>query len=424
MCALFSFLPSVSDRLRVIKIDVNHTQLIVIASIHQPSTSTFDSFDKLILLSQGRTAYSGPLAEAGPHFQGIGFPYPPHANPAEHLVDLLNVDFAKDLPRAQTRLDEILSSWSKDVRSAVSLSTPEDVITGTHEFSIGSSKPNLFNLTWILVHRSFIKSYRDVFAYGIRLAMYMGLAIMMGTVWLRLHTTQSSIQSFINAIFFGGAFMSFMAVAYIPAFLEDRALYIKERANGLYGPTAFMIANFAVGLPYLFVITILFSVVAYWLTGFRSNADAFWIWVMWLYLDLLAAESLVIFISALIPIFVAALAITAFANGLWMCVGGFLVPPHTLNVFWRYVFHYIDYQAYVFQGMMVNEFEGRTYDCGLGCNCMYVTELASQCKIDGKGILDAYGYKTNRTGEWVGILIAIVAIYRLLGFIVLAWRRT
>jgi hypothetical protein len=45
--------------------------------------------------------------------------------------------------------------------------------------------------------------------------------------------------------------MSFMAVAYIPSFLEDHATYIKDRANGLYGPTAFMLANFIIGLPYL-----------------------------------------------------------------------------------------------------------------------------------------------------------------------------
>ena len=45
--------------------------------------------------------------------------------------------------------------------------------------------------------------------------------------------------------------MSFMAVAYVPSFLEDRATFIKERANGLYGASAFMIANFLIGIPYL-----------------------------------------------------------------------------------------------------------------------------------------------------------------------------
>lgn len=64
---------------------------------------------------------------------------------------------------------------------------------------------------------------------------------------------------------------------------------------------------------------------------------------MWLFLDLLAGESLVVLMSSLFPNFVIALALTAFANGLWMSVGGFLVSPTILNPFWRYVFHYIDY---------------------------------------------------------------------------------
>lgn len=137
---------------------------------------------------------------------------------------------------------------------------------------------------------------------------------------------------------------------------------------------------------------------------------------MWLFLDLLAAESLVVLISALFPNFVIALALTAFTNGLWMCVGGFMVSPTVLNVFWRYVFHYIDYQAYVFQGMMVNEFAERTFNCGPGCQCMYGSELESQCKIAGTGVLSSYGYATGRTGKWVGILLAITAVYRFFGW--------
>lgn len=66
---------------------------------------------------------------------------------------------------------------------------------------------------------------------------------------------------------------------------------------------------------------------------------------MWLFLDLVAAESLVVLVSSIFPNFVIALALVAFANGLWMSVGGFLVTPTILNPFWRYVFHYIDYQV-------------------------------------------------------------------------------
>lgn len=45
--------------------------------------------------------------------------------------------------------------------------------------------------------------------------------------------------------------MSFMAVAYIPAFIEDYHVFRKDRQNGLYGPLEFQLSNFIIGLPYL-----------------------------------------------------------------------------------------------------------------------------------------------------------------------------
>lgn len=407
--------------------------LIVISSIHQPSTSTFAMFDKLLLLSQGGTAYSGPVSEVQPYFDACGFPIPLYMNPAEFIIDFVNTDFARDRSEVDQQLNMVHSSWHKSrLASATVTELTDEVARGSMEHDVSQYTTEAGASSWsivmALIHRAFIKSYRDIIAYGIRIAMYMALAIMMGTIWLRLSPTQGNIQSFINAIFFGGAFMSFMAVAYIPAYLEDRAIFIKERANGLYGPTSFIIANFITGIPYLFLITVLFSVVGYWLSNFRPTAEAFFSWVMWLFLDLLAAESLVVLVSSLVPIFVVALAGTAFANGLWMCVGGFMVAPGSLNPFWRYVFHYIDYQSWVFQGMMVNEFGSRNYTCPTdasgGCTCMYQTELESLCLIDGQGVLKQYGYNNGESGKWVGILIGIITVYRLLGWLVLYLRRS
>jgi hypothetical protein len=361
---------------------------------------------------------------------------PPQMNPAEFVLELMNVDFALHQERAHQRLEHMQRAWAESPQ-AKRITAEIEAVVGKKEDAVTSekqSRANFLAVTLALTHRSFIKSYRDVVAYGIRIAMYTGLAIMMGTVWLRLGASQMDIQPFINAIFFGSAFMSFMAVAYVPAFLEDRATFIKERANGLYGATAFMVSNFLIGIPYLFLIALVFSAVAYWLTAFQPTAPAFFTWISWLFLDLLAAESLVVLMSSLFPNFVVALALTAFANGLWMSVGGFLVPPTVLNAFWTYVFHYIDYQTYVFQGMMVNEFRDRVYDCApaeegaaggnaTACHCMYVTDRAAQCQISGAGVLQSYGYATDRTGEWVGILIGIIAGYRLLGWLAMALRK-
>lgn len=60
-------------------------------------------------------------------------------------------------------------------------------------------------------------------------------------------------------------------------------------------------------------IAVLFSVISYWLSNFRPSATAFFTWIMWIFLDLVAAESLVVLVSSLVPIFVVALALIAFA---------------------------------------------------------------------------------------------------------------
>lgn len=52
-----------------------------------------------------------------------------------------------------------------------------------------------------------------------------------------------------------------MSVAGIPAFLEERQVFVRERMNGLYGPGAYVLANTLCTLPYLFVCALLFAVI-------------------------------------------------------------------------------------------------------------------------------------------------------------------
>ncbi len=176
------------------------------------------------------------------------------------------------------------------------------------------------------------------------------------------------------------------------------------------------------------MIALLFSVISYWLSNFQPTASAFFTWVLWLFLDLLAAESLVVFFTSLFPSFVISLALVAFANGLWMSVDGFMVPPTILNAFYKYVFHYWDYQKYVFENMMINEFHERIYSCAMtgpgpkDCSCMWQTDLADQCLIRGQGVLDQYGYKAGYMGKDIGIMMAIIAGYRIAAWIVLKLR--
>ena len=91
--------------------------------------------------------------------------------------------------------------------------------------------------------------------------------------------------------FYSVAFLGFMSVAGIPAFLEERLVFVRERMNGLYGPAAYVLANSIVTLPYLFLCALLFAVLCYWSIGLNPGADHFFKFLGVLFLAVYAAES-------------------------------------------------------------------------------------------------------------------------------------
>ncbi|KAI1372330.1 hypothetical protein F4677DRAFT_265292 [Hypoxylon crocopeplum] len=60
----------------------------VIFTIHQPRSNIVALFDRLILLAQGKTVYSGPFSQCQEYFDQIGYTCPPGFNIADYLVDL------------------------------------------------------------------------------------------------------------------------------------------------------------------------------------------------------------------------------------------------------------------------------------------------------------------------------------------------
>lgn len=60
----------------------------VVFTIHQPRSNIVALFDRLVLLAQGKTVYSGPFAQCQSYFNDIGYECPPGFNIADYLVDL------------------------------------------------------------------------------------------------------------------------------------------------------------------------------------------------------------------------------------------------------------------------------------------------------------------------------------------------
>lgn len=205
--------------------------------------------------------------------------------------------------------------------------------------------------------------------------MYIFLGALMASTWANTGYNQNEIQDRLGLMFFAVAFPCFMAVAGIAGFLEERELFIREFQNGSYSVLAYVMANTVVMIPFIFLIAFIFTLIIYPSTNLNDDPQRAAIFGLLMFLLLLVAESLTLLVSAILPIFVASLAIVSFINGFFMVVEGFFIRYENLPKFWIWG-HYWAYHKYGFEAMAKNDFEGRNFDCEImptinSCNCYF-----------------------------------------------------
>lgn len=131
-------------------------------------------------MSGGRTCYFGPVRDIETYFHLIDHPIPSNTNPAEFLLDIVSSDFSSGKESSQERVEAIQHAWATSTEANIITRTVSERAR-TAEKDVNKAvmedmaRPGPVQITTALLHRSFIKSYRDVVAYGIRIVMYLGM---------------------------------------------------------------------------------------------------------------------------------------------------------------------------------------------------------------------------------------------------------
>ena len=138
--------------------------LIIVCTIHQPSTKVYNGFDEVMILSKGREAFAGNVADASPYFEKIGHALPAATNPAEHFLDLVNADFS-----SPEEVDNILDTWQEhkgDIhKSSHGTEKMDDEDEALDKGVVDPAKRNLFNEIGIMFRRHATLIVRDPILY-------------------------------------------------------------------------------------------------------------------------------------------------------------------------------------------------------------------------------------------------------------------
>ncbi|RVW60269.1 ABC transporter G family member 11 [Vitis vinifera] len=366
---------------RIAGLDQLHGRTII-TSIHQTSSEVFALFDNLCLLSSGRTVYFGAAHAANEFFSSNGFPCPTLQNPPDHFLKTINKDFEEDIDQGFS---------GKQKKQSISLLRHTNHLAVTWVFQEGGalqkkrSHAGFINQSLVLTRKSCVNMYRDLGYYWLRLAIYITLAFALGTIFYDLGFTSSSTQDRGAMLMYIASFLTFMSIGGFPSYVEDMKVFGRERLNGHFGPTAFVVGNTESSVPYLLLISLIPGVIAYYLTGLQKGFDHFIYFSMVLFTCMMLVESLMMIVASIVP------------NFLLGIITAILEIPIILLLL----------NKYAYQGLYKNEFKGLTFSND---------EAGGPPIISGEEILRKTWQVEMGYSKWVdlAILLGMVALYRIL----------
>uniref|UniRef100_A0A0D9XYR3 ABC transporter domain-containing protein n=1 Tax=Leersia perrieri TaxID=77586 RepID=A0A0D9XYR3_9ORYZ len=395
--------------------------MTVIAAVHQPSGDVFDLFHRLCLLAYGRTIFFGPASDATEFFTQSGFPCPQLRNPSDHFLRTINKDF-----------DEETVESSKAKRKTAAEAT--EILTNVYQSSTYSEKTSneiaemkgmggapfkrkeqasFCSKLIVLTRRSFLNMHRDIGYYWMRLAIYMGIGICIGTIFYQVGYSYSSIQTRCEVIMYTTALLTFMAIGGFPSFIEDIKVFRRERLSGHYGVAEFVISNTLSATPYLAFIAVIPGAMLYYLTGLTRGAEHFAYFVVTICMCTLLVESMMMVIAVVVPDFLMGIIVGAGLQGVMMLNGGFFRLPNELpKPVWKYPCYYISFHKYAVQGFYKNEFLGLSFPSD--------QLIEANATISGLQVLKQKLQVEMGYSKWVNlaILFGMMVIYRMMFFII------
>lgn len=347
----------------------------IVATIHQPSIEIFESFDRLLLLRKGGLVdYFGDigvesvdLIEYFERFPGVAAIQPGY-NPASWMLEVTGaatstvftsaaLDFSEEYTKGElykeneetiaafieegTKEDHNDNADGNGNGGRQSLAAMVKTSTGNDKeiksaTSSNTQRTELLKKYWLIYWRSPSYNY-------IRILMTLAIALVYGLIFLNkgnLGATAdvATIQGIAGVVFSMSNFLGiFNTLNVQPIVSQERAVYYRERAIGMYGPGAVAIVSGLVEVPYLLTQGLIMSVVAYWMIGFEAIAWKFFYFFLLFTLSITMSCFLGQFLVYATPSPVLAQLLATTMTQLFVLFCGFLSLYPTMPEGWKWM---------------------------------------------------------------------------------------
>ncbi|RKO93196.1 ABC-2 type transporter-domain-containing protein, partial [Blyttiomyces helicus] len=346
---------SALDFMRGLRNYADLTNRTTVASCYQASDAMFDLFDKVILLSEGHCVYNGMLSNsrAVAYFESLGFTKHPRDTKAEFLTtcassgQIMPADLARKFRNSaigHAVRAEVDSQLSPDALRAENDAFRKAIahrkeMTGHARMVNSSFSVTVFEQALLLARREARITAWMPFAVVFKFLFSMIMALINGSVYIKLPTDTSGAFTRGGVLFFSLLFNSVSAMAELPKTMGGRPIIYKQRSFALYRPSAYYLAQSLFAFPINLVQITCFSCILYFMTGLQVKPDKFFIFVLTLVMSSEAFGGILKAIANSSAVLTEATSKAGAILMFFVIYSGYIVPEPDMHPWFKWVFY-------------------------------------------------------------------------------------
>ncbi|KAM7277147.1 hypothetical protein ACFE04_019013 [Oxalis oulophora] len=266
---------------------------------------------------------------------------------------------------------------------------------------------SFFSETWILMRRNFKNIRRTPELFLSRLMVLTIMGIMMATMFWHPSFSLQGITNRLSFFIFTVCLFFFSSNDAVPAFIQERFIFIRETSHNAYRASSYTIAGLITYLPFLALQAGFYAAIVWKPLELRGP---FYYFFIVLYVSLLSTNSFVVFVSSVVPNYILGYAAVIAFTALFFLFCGYFLNSHDIPPYWKWM-NIISTMTYPYEGLLMNEFQTNS---SFGAN-------SAGDPVTGTSILSSLGISTNSMKKWENIYIMLgwAVLYRLLFYFVL-----
>ena len=356
----------------------NMANISTAVALYQAGETLYDSFDKVLLIDEGKCLYFGAADDAKHYFQDLGFVSQDRWTTADFLTSVtdehereIKKGWENRVPRSTAQFAEAYRKSEIYQRNLADISQFEANLEGQRRERLDnrSKKTDKKNYTisfpqqvWACTKRQGLIVWGDKAALIGKWGGIVGQSLIVGSLFYNIPDTSQGTFTRGGTIFFLLLFNALLALAELTAAFESRPIMLKHKSFSFYRPSAFAVAQTVLDIPLVFMQVFLFDLVIYFMAGLAQTASQFFISIFVLWLCTMTMYAFFRSVGALAGSLDNATKVTGIAIQAIIVYTGYLIPPTKMHPWFKWLI-WINPIQYGFECLMSNEF----YNLELRC---------------------------------------------------------